>query len=512
MVKFFALAHSSPSTNDPSRAFLIDDAWDDWFTWATSYQLYYVDAASKAHHIGTVKIARFNMSERRIDLKESFDALPDDCFSLGQTELYYERLNDLGEGIREKILTGLNDIARTEALFSRALKERVTHRSLLRYITATTVRGQFRRQANGGARLSRYEFEFRSRSGKDQPGPVRLLFNVEPESNPPTNIHVIIGRNGVGKTHLLNSMMDSLLEPDTSKYGKFHAGIISASEQLFSNLVWVTFSAFDESEPLPDRAGSQGRIQYSYIGLKRPKKAGESNQGSKSTIILTNEFAKSVIACRAQTRIVRWARALRMLETDPIFKDSEIASIAAEGSDENVEQLARETFKKLSSGHKIVLLTITRLVETVEERTLILMDEPEGHLHPPLLSAFIRALSDLLINRNGVAVIATHSPVVLQEVPRKCVWKLRRSGKQLTAERLEIESFGENVGSLTREVFGLEVTHSGFHEIINQAIERNNDFDSIFTEFNGELGMEAQAIVRSLLYNKNLPSEDATNP
>jgi predicted ATP-dependent endonuclease of OLD family len=68
---------------------------------------------------------------------------------------------------------------------------------------------------------------------------------------------------------------------------------------------------------------------------------------------------------------------------------------------------------------------VTRLVESVEERTLVLLDEPESHLHPPLLSAFVRALSDLLVNRNGAAIIATHSPVVLQEVPRECVWRLR---------------------------------------------------------------------------------------
>jgi predicted ATP-dependent endonuclease of OLD family len=78
---------------------------------------------------------------------------------------------------------------------------------------------------------------------------------------------------------------------------------------------------------------------------------------------------------------------------------------------------------------------MTRLIELVDERTLILLDEPESHLHPPLLSAFIRALSDLLVKRNGVAVIATHSPVVLQEVPKSCAWKLRRSGRVALAER-----------------------------------------------------------------------------
>jgi predicted ATP-dependent endonuclease of OLD family len=76
-------------------------------------------------------------------------------------------------------------------------------------------------------------------------------------------------------------------------------------------------------------------------------------------------------------------------------------------------------FNTLSSGHKIVLLTMTRLVELVEQRTLVLIDEPEAHLHPPLLSSFVRALSALLKRRNAVAIIATHSPVVLQETPRR---------------------------------------------------------------------------------------------
>lgn len=42
------------------------------------------------------------------------------------------------------------------------------------------------------------------------------------------------------------------------------------------------------------------------------------------------------------------------------------------------------------------LLTLTKLVELVEEKTLVILDEPEEHLHPPLVSAFIRALSKLV--------------------------------------------------------------------------------------------------------------------
>ncbi len=160
---------------------------------------------------------------------------------------------------------------------------------------------------------------------------------------------------------------------------------------------------------------------------------------------------------------------------------------------------AEYLFSNLSSGHAIVLLTITRLVERVEEKTLVLLDEPESHLHPPLLSAFVRALSELLLDRNGVAIIATHSPVVIQEIPSSCVWKVNRSQLVAAAHRPNVETFGENVGVLTREIFGLEVTSSGFHTLLAAAVKQGKDFEQIRSEFNGQLGYEAQAILRALL-------------
>jgi hypothetical protein len=105
-----------------------------------------------------------------------------------------------------------------------------------------------------------------------------------------------------------------------------------------------------------------------------------------------------------------------------------------------------------------------------------------------------------LKRRNAAAIIATHSPVVLQEVPRRCVWFLRRAGDTLEIERPAIETFGENVGVLTREAFGLEVTASGFHQLI--ATRASSDFfstyDTLVESFGGQLGAEARAIARAL--------------
>ena len=87
------------------------------------------------------------------------------------------------------------------------------------------------------------------------------------------------------------------------------------------------------------------------------------------------------------------------------------------------------------------------------------------------------------MHRNGVAVVATHSPVVLQEVPQSCVWKIRRSGTTAIAERPDLQTFGENVGLLTREVFGLEVTQSGFHKLLRDAVAERGSYARVLSKF-----------------------------
>lgn len=171
--------------------------------------------------------------------------------------------------------------------------------------------------------------------------------------------------------------------------------------------------------------------------------------------------------------------------------------------DDSYDSQILKLFKNLSSGHKIVLLTIAKLVEFVDEKTLVLLDEPEAHLHPPLLSALIRSLSDLLFQRNGVAIIATHSPVVLQEVPRNCVSIMHRSGAFTSIQRPQIETFGENLGVLTREVFGLEVTKTGFHKLIDAKINAGDSAEKIVSDSNNQLGSEAQALANVLDLNRD---------
>ena len=71
----------------------------------------YVDMMGESHDIGAVKIGQENMEkgQRSPALPVQFNQLPADCFSLGQSDFYYENINHLGDGIREQILANMRD-------------------------------------------------------------------------------------------------------------------------------------------------------------------------------------------------------------------------------------------------------------------------------------------------------------------------------------------------------------------------------------------------------------------
>lgn len=506
-------------------AYLLEDGRDDGKKYTTRYTLYVYDGAGSRRLIGDVKIGERGMKSGRPSVPNSFPALPDEFFSLGQSDTYYERLKELKKATRESILSSLKDIAAEDSLFEQAKSEPVTAESLLATVPSVTAIGHFRRLAQGRARITTFQFKYTSTVPEgiadDDIKPVELTFRVARESYPPTNIHALIGPNGVGKTHILEHMARALMDsPEKAdKNGVFEHIGKSETDAVFANVVSVTFSAFDPFDPLPDRRGETEAIRYSYVGLKSTSKTSAVKNAPKNLSTLTTDFGNSLVNCAIGSKAERWREAVKTLEADQNFRDADVSALLGDFGDEEepgfdwkvatakLRDDATALFFGLSTGHKIVLLTITRLVETVEERTLVLFDEPESHLHPPLLSAFIRALSNLLAHRNGVAIVATHSPVVLQEVPKACTWQLNRIGSMVTCDRPEAETFGENVGSLTRSVFGLEVTHSGFHAMLREHVAKGGSYEAIVEDFSSQLGAEARALLRTLLANKNNSGE-----
>lgn len=412
----------------------------------------------------------------------------------------------LGDTVREQVLTSLRDVAWDKARWEWAKDEYVMGESLLRSVTRSTVTGQFRRMAHGDARVTPHEFAYSppKRLGDGAP-PFTLEFSVNPESPIPTNVHVLIGRNGVGKTRFLSLMTKALVAKDSSarQSGKFELNEHGTQGGSFANIVAVSFSAFDDAELLPDRNPAPDSLGFSYIGLRGwTSDSPTASIKPKSLNILAREFVNSLKECRIRARRGRWVKVITTLQSDPVFRAAQLTSIIDKNFSNKEERTqVLKIFKALSSGHKIVLFTLTRLVEKVEERTLVLIDEPEAHLHPPLLSAMTRAISELMVKRNGVAIVATHSPVVLQEVPKSCVWILDRILTASKAERPTIETFAESIGIISREVFQLELAQAGYHRILGDLRLKSVSYELAIGRLEGQLGMEGKAVLRGMYLN-----------
>lgn len=516
----FRIVESTAAPSNGNEVLLVRDNWNDWFVWVTQFYVIVVTQENQRIDIGQVKIAQAGMTHQSATtaalLPAEFPRLNAPWFSIGQSENYYEQLNELDDQYRDWYLNAIRDIARTPAMLDEYADEEVLRRSLLRDIDTDRVRNRFNRLATGDAALTNFAFRFTfPQDLRTTDAPPQLSFQVTPASNPPTNVHVVIGRNGVGKTRCFDYLSRAFLglpARDGGSVGDIGPltplGTISpfaGKGHGFAGLVTVSFSPFDEYGPLVSST-SRLDVRYAYIGLIRESAeqispAGDDDDELATLTIkgrpeLARDFLKGIAACRGAARRRRWLRAVELLEADPLFLDANAKAIIDDIA-EGWEGRTRKWFRRLSSGHSVILLTITRLVELVEEKSLVLIDEPEGHLHPPLLSAFMRSLSELLIDRNGVAIVATHSPVVLQEVPRSCAWVLNRTGLAARADRPELETFGENVGVLTREVFGLEVVQTGFHRLIREAVQQGG-YEQVITQFGDRLGGEARSLARAL--------------
>lgn len=502
----------------PPFVLLKEDNWND-YSYKTQYFISYYDKECQKKFESQVKIIVDDEMKSLINngadeynyhsfVPLKFNRLESGFYSVGAGESYYEKLSSIDSDIREAILTALNDIAFNVSLFEKiqSTKLQVFSVSLMREYNETDFSNRIVRIASGGAILTDFDFEFNYYLNENKK--TSVIAQVRPNSFPPTNMHVLIGSNGVGKSYFLNNIINEYFLDNKIQN--------SISELL--KIVVISFSPFDRlfkglsDENLVSR-------KYDYIGLR--ENIIEFNSGNyKKASAIEDEFNKSLVACYESTTLChRWLEMISLLEIDGYFRKSNLRSFIGNIVREDIKQglLNKKhssilRFRELSSGHKMVLFSLTRLVEVTIEKSLIVYDEPETYLHPPLLSAYARALSWLLIDRNAVAIIATHSPILLQEVPKKCVWVIQRYDDEFSILRPNIETFGESVSTLTREVFRLEMKKSGYFTIIENKVSKviqkidieststEKIFDLVLAEFNNEMGDEGMSLILSEIY------------
>jgi energy-coupling factor transporter ATP-binding protein EcfA2 len=103
----------------------------------------------------------------------------------------------------------------------------------------------------------------------------------------------------------------------------------------------------------------------------------------------------------------------------------------------------------LSSGEKVLLQLVLWLFTAGKEGVfprLLILDEPDAHLHPSMTQQFLDVISDVLVNKYGVRVIiSTHSPSTVALAPEGAVFQLERDAPSV----VPVTSRAEIVSTLT---------------------------------------------------------------
>ena len=498
---------------------LYHDNWDD-YGFSILYKVYHYFAGSVTG-IGRTKIANLkDMESPKFEPYIYSGEIGYNFYSIGQEEEFYKNLYRLHEDIAKDFLCNIRDLAniyKTDSgkynQFLEQIDERDKLPAKLSYGNKYNIYEHALFRETSPMLIKKFadsisrDFENKSYYIKFPENFPLGELNVDLNRKPRTQVHVLIGTNGIGKTKLLHDIVNKWQSQD----------IITPETFALHKLMYVSMSMFDNSENV-----NYSNNNYMYVGLSRFTYDAEALFGYGAT--WGDEYLKIIKNIKGSNRLssmyIRMIKILKSIHIPPVIQDS-LSNIQGYFED-NLEDEAkiRKIYKEgLSSGYRVMLSILAAIVINFRDirHNFLLIDEMEVYLHPPLVANFYKAIEYLMSETNSVAIISTHSPIIAREVPRGCVHMVSVNDQNcLKVRNPEFNTYGASIDYLTREIFDLEYYDSGFYkELVNESkkyciehpIQPEEDIDlyikNAFKEINNvysnQLGTEAKSMLSVII-------------
>jgi len=455
------------------------DNWDDYGTQSKFFLHFYTEEGQK-RRIGNIKIIQ--KKSPITNLSEKFSKLnSDEYISLGQDLVFYKTLLRVcGSEVAKRLLENICDIAWQPRLTESFDTLSSFRNSLLRDNNAQKARRFGMTVINEDEVSEDFTFTYKTTiPGAESITEVHFDFSDIDEV--PGRIVGIIGRNATGKTRFLSRLAEDLIKirRTSLKTEQEREESFIPQRPIFTRLLALSFSAFDQfSRPEAEQ------ISYIYCGIRNKK-------GTLSRKNLSQRYAENLERVRQGGRKHDWLRVIRQTLGE---NASDIENDITEELDSDL--VDEDKLSRLSSGQAILAHTITALIAWIEPNSIVLFDEPETHLHPNAVASLFSSFNQILDTYESFAVVATHSPVVIQEIPGKRVIMFTREKNNTIANPIGIETFGENISELTRHVFDtVEVPPN--YKVVLKELSTSHNFEDVMAMFNNKLSMTAQSFLLS---------------
>lgn len=481
---YFRFNSHTPPTTMPSFVLVNQRGWDD-SGWRTNFGLFYYENEINKTYIGSVKITdsvNYNLD----NFPTTFTLLEDNFCSLGQEEDYYLNLKKIFGRNFESILYSLRDAAFFPEIQEKFENEDSFKQSLIRYDSSEQLLREIKYKIYGFDLSNLYSFKYTFKP-KYSSETIEVAFDFNSKEELPSRIFAIIGKNGTGKTQLLTSLPLNIAKKEDNFF--------SPRTPLFSKVIAISYSLFDNFE-IPKKTS---KFNYIYCGLR------DENKDLLTPMKQLLRFHKTNAKIFTLKRVEEWRNILSNFIDEEIINEFIVETTNSSNKKEYTYQ--REKFNlvknKLSSGQHILLYTISEIVSNIRRDSLLLFDEPETHLHPNAISQLMNIIYELAHKFESYCIITTHSPLIIQELLSKNVFILEKDENIPYIKKIGIESFGENLTTLTEEVFGNKEINKQYKKIIKRLIDNGNKYEEVVSKLESD-GIPLNLNVRLYIKSKTI--------
>ena len=440
---------------------LCEFMWDD-FGYKTRYKLFYHENEQHCGLLGVVKLMKKNEIETYGKLPKRFLYLTEEFCSLGQSLTYYRKVKDTFGHSYKSVLNALRDAACFSRICDESIGQSIFKVSLLRESEADKAL-QFAQYELAGINYREdRSFVFKAQLPyKQDDERLNIKFNLGKvyQENNLNRIIALIGDNGVGKTTVLSQLAEALVNGSKE--------LFNPQLPVFSKVIAVSYSIFDSFFKIQGTS-----YNYVYCGMQslhhRLMTEDELAARRRNSLELLKKKDKGCATLyHLLLRVIKEDIVNQMFEDDYTFSEAKF----------------QEVHNWLSSGQTMLLNLVIEILANIRQNTLLLMDEPEVHLHPQGITELIHIVDSLCEKYSSCCIMATHSAIIIQELlSRNVVVMDREPDGSPIIRPMRLESMGENLTTITQEIFGRNSKEPLYMKKIRELVETYKSMDEVLQE------------------------------
>lgn len=472
-------------TKYPSFVLNHNDDWNDYgyYTW---FSLFYVKSENEKFLIGELKIMHKNTQNTYDIINKQFERLSDDYCSLGITTDYYRNLKcHFSVEECKGLLAALQDCSMRIDHYERYKDTSAFTNSLSRDLSSERARREAKYIITGRSLENAYSISylFHPKYNISTNVPFYCKFNAKAKSY--FRSVGIIGENGVGKTTMLSDLIDSLINDRKKDF--------EDELPLFSCVMSICTTPYDSFSKVK-KEDNNSLLSYYYFCAGQQKDETEKELESSIKIIRKRTL-------KSKSVFTKYEEILKFK-----FPEIDIAQLWVDEK-EDVFKIKSDTLSavisSLSSGQLQLLLLITFIFAQINFDSLLIIDEPEVHLHPKAIRDLFSLLSNMLDIFQSFCIVSTHSPLIIREIPGQNVFMMRRLNDVVEIGKINIETLGEDISILYDKIFGYDDSNTYLSKTVRKMVaDGNSDYKEVVRKLNNDgkpLSLNARFMVKQIV-------------